>query len=65
MVRSELQAVSSRRLKFPTLAEIEMADLDIWSEDKPSLGLHPGGPKALTEGTNFWKIESDFVLGSE
>jgi hypothetical protein len=65
MVKSELQVVSARKLKFPTLAEIEMADLDIWSEGTPSLGLHPGAPKDLTEGTNFWQIGSHFVLGSE
>src|ERR1700684_2220387 len=63
MVKSELQILSSRRLEFPTLAEIETANLSIWLDDKPNLGLLPG-PDALTKGTSFWKLGSNFVLGS-
>jgi hypothetical protein len=64
MVKSELQTLSTRHLRIPTLAEVETADLTIWSEEAPSLGLLPGSPEALSKGANFWKVGSNFVLGS-
>src|SRR5436190_17052298 len=63
MVKSELQRLSSRGLELPTLAEIETADLSIWLKDKPNLGLLPGSSEAL-KGASFWKLGSNFVLGS-
>jgi hypothetical protein len=64
MVKSELQNLLSRHPIFPTLAEIETADLSIWLEDKPNLGLLPVGPDVLKKGTSFWKLGSNFVLAT-
>ena len=64
MVKSELQATSKRNLKIPSIAEVEMADLAIWLEEVPSLALVPGNTKAQSKRETFWKIGTDFIVGS-
>ena len=59
MVKSELQNLSSQDQTFPTLAEIETADLSIWLDEKPNVGMLPGSSKA---STGHWKLGSNFVL---